>query len=244
MLAVDPSSSISGGSILGDKTRMEQLSRDSRCFIRPSPAGTTLGGVARKTRESMLVCEAAGFDVVLIETVGVGQSETAVRSMVDFFLLLMLSGAGDELQGIKKGIMELADALVITKADDDNRLRAKTAQGEYERAMHYLQPATEGWTSHAFTCSALTGEGIPEIWGVIKKFRQITQASGVFEQHRRDQNVKWVHEMINDQLHERFIRHAGVKSIIAGIERQVADGVLPAVAATQRLLAAFDGLEP
>lgn len=243
VLAVDPSSSISGGSILGDKTRMEQLSRDSRCFIRPSPAGTTLGGVARKTRESMLVCEAAGFDVVLIETVGVGQSETAVRSMVDFFLLLMLSGAGDELQGIKKGIMELADALVITKADGDNRLRAKTAQGEYERAMHYLQPATEGWTSHAFTCSALTGEGIPEIWGVIKKFRQITQASGVFEQHRRDQNVKWVHEMINDQLHERFIRHAGVKSIIAGIERQVADGVLPAVAATQRLLAAFDGLE-
>ena len=132
VLAVDPSSSISGGSILGDKTRMEQLSRDSRCFIRPSPAGTTLGGVARKTRESMLVCEAAGFDVVLIETVGVGQSETAVRSMVDFFLLLMLSGAGDELQGIKKGIMELADALVITKADGDNRLRAKTAQGEYK----------------------------------------------------------------------------------------------------------------
>ena len=241
VLAVDPSSSISGGSILGDKTRMEQLSRDIRCFIRPSPAGKTLGGVARKTRESMLVCEAAGFDVILIETVGVGQSETAVRSMVDFFLLLMLSGAGDELQGIKKGIMELADALVITKADGANKLPAQTARNEYERAMHYLQPATEGWTSHAYTCSSLTGEGILEIWRVIEDFRAVTTASGVFEQHRRDQNVKWVHEMVDAKLHERFIRHEGVRRILADVEREVAEGTLPAVSAMHRLLSEFDG---
>ena len=240
VLAVDPSSSISGGSILGDKTRMERLSREERCFIRPSPAGKTLGGVARKTRETMLVCEAAGFDVILIETVGVGQSETAVRSMVDFFLLLMLSGAGDELQGNKKGIMELADALVITKADGSNKIPAQTARSEYERAMHYLQPSTEGWVSHAFTCSSMTGEGIAEIWRVIEKFQEITSASGVFEQHRRDQNVKWVHEMIDAHLHDRFVRHAGVRQIIGSVERAVADGVLPAVAAMHRLLEAFE----
>ncbi|NQS71762.1 MAG: methylmalonyl Co-A mutase-associated GTPase MeaB [Desulfobulbaceae bacterium] len=240
VLAIDPSSSISGGSILGDKTRMERLSRDERCFIRPSPAGKTLGGVARKTRETMLVCEAAGFDVVLIETVGVGQSETAVRSMVDFFLLLMLSGAGDELQGIKKGIMELADALVITKADGSNKMQAQTARNEYERAMHYLQPSTEGWVSHAFTCSSMTGEGIAEIWKVISKFKELTTASGIFAQHRRDQNVKWVHEMVDAHLHESFVRHAGVRKIIGSVEREVADGVLPAVAAVHRLLEAFE----
>ncbi len=244
VLAVDPSSSISGGSILGDKTRMERLSRDERCFIRPSPAGKTLGGVARKTRESMLVCEAAGFDAVLIETVGVGQSETAVRSMVDFFLLLMLSGAGDELQGIKKGIMELADALVITKADGGNKAQAQMARSEYERAMHYLQPSTEGWISRAFTCSAMTGEGIAEIWRVIEKFRELTTASGVFDQHRRDQNVKWVHEMIDAHLHERFVRHAGVRQIIGAVEQAVADGTLPAVAAVHRLLEVFERKTP
>lgn len=240
VLAIDPSSSISGGSILGDKTRMERLSRDERCFIRPSPAGKTLGGVARKTRETMLVCEAAGFDVVLIETVGVGQSEIAVRSMVDFFLLLMLSGAGDELQGIKKGIMELADALAITKADGSNKMQAQAARSEYERAMHYLQPSTEGWVSHAFTCSSQTGEGIAEIWRVIEKFRELTTASGVFDQHRRDQNVKWVHEMIDAHLHERFVRHTGVRQIIGPVEKAVAEGSLPAVAAVHRLLEAFE----
>ena len=154
VLAVDPSSSISGGSILGDKTRMEKLCQDANCFIRPSPSSGSLGGVARKTRETMLVCEAAGFDVILVETVGVGQSEVTVRSMVDFFLLLMLAGAGDELQGIKKGIMEIANALVINKADGENRLPANQARVEYEQALHYLQPATPGWTTHAYTCSA------------------------------------------------------------------------------------------
>ena len=241
VLAIDPSSEKSKGSILGDKTRMETLCHDPNAFICPSPSAGSLGGVARKTRETILLCEAAGFDVVFIETVGVGQSETAVRSMVDFFLLLMLSGAGDELQGIKKGIMELADALVITKADGANKLQAQTARGEYERAMHYLQPATEGWTSHAYTCSSLTGEGILEIWRVIEEFRSVTTASGVFEQHRRDQNVKWVHEMVDAKLHERFIRHEGVRGILADVEREVAEGTLPAVSAMHRLLAVFDG---
>ncbi len=244
VLAVDPSSSISGGSILGDKTRMERLSRDERCFIRPSPAGTTLGGVARKTRETMLVCEAAGFDVILIETVGVGQSETTVRSMVDFFLLLMLAGAGDELQGIKKGIMELADALVINKADGKNKLFAETARAEYERAMHYLQPSTEGWTSHAYTCSALTNEGIDNIWKVIGKYREITGKSGVFERHRKEQNIKWVHDMVDDHLRSLFAKHPGVNRIIKDIERSVAGGVLPAVAAVQQLISVFECKSP
>ena len=240
VLAVDPSSSISGGSILGDKTRMERLSREKHCFIRPSPAGTTLGGVARKTRETMLVCEAAGFDVVLIETVGVGQSETTVRSMVDFFLLLMLAGAGDELQGIKKGIMELADALVINKADGKNKLLAQTARAEYERALHYLQPSTEGWTSHAYTCSAMTNEGIDDIWKVILKYREITGKSGVFERHRKEENIKWVHNMVDDHLRSLFAKHLGVNRIIKDIERSVANGTLPAVAAVQQLIAVFE----
>ncbi len=241
VLAVDPSSSISGGSILGDKTRMERLGRDARCFIRPSPSGGTLGGVARKTRETMLVCEAAGFDVILIETVGVGQSEITVRSMSDFFLLLMLAGAGDELQGIKKGIMELADALVINKADGDNKLPAQLARNEYERAMHYLQPSTEGWVSHAYTCSAVKDEGIAEIWDVIATFKKITTESGVFAKHRKEQNIKWVHDMVNEYLRALFIKHPQIKKILPAVEHDVAEGNLPAVAAAQKLLAVFEG---
>lgn len=240
VLAVDPSSSITGGSILGDKTRMEKLGRDSRCFIRPSPSGGTLGGVARKTRETMLVCEAAGFDIILIETVGVGQSETTVRSMSDFFLLLMLSGAGDELQGIKKGIMELADALIINKADGDNKLRADLARNEYERAMHYLQPATEGWVSHAFTCSSVKNTGIAEIWHVIETFKKITQESGVFDRHRREQNVKWVHDMLNEHLRTLFIKNPDIAKVLPAIEQDVGDGRLPAVSAVQKLLDVFE----
>lgn len=241
MLAVDPSSSLSGGSILGDKTRMEMLGRDERCFIRPSPSSGSLGGVARKTRETMLVCEAAGFDVILVETVGVGQSETTVRSMVDFFLLLMLAGAGDELQGIKKGIMELADALVINKADGENKLLAQAARSEYERALHYLQPSTEGWTPHAYTCSAYTKEGIDNIWNVVEKYREITQASGVFDQHRKDQNIKWVHEMVDEHLRSLFAKHPEVIKVLKDIERSVAEGTLPAVAAVQYLIDIFEG---
>ncbi len=240
VLAVDPSSSKSGGSILGDKTRMERIGRDERCFIRPSPSGGTLGGVARKTRETMLICEAAGFDVILIETVGVGQSETTVRSMSDFFLLLMLAGAGDELQGIKKGIMELADALVINKADGDNELPAKLARNEYERAMHYLQPSTEGWTSHAFTCSAAKDKGIEEIWKVILKFKEVTTASGVFENHRRQQNINWVHDMVGEHLRNLFTRHTGIIEALPDIEQRVGDGMLPAVSAVQQLIQIFE----
>ncbi len=240
VLAVDPSSSKSGGSILGDKTRMERIGRDERCFIRPSPSSGTLGGVARKTRETMLICEAAGFDVILIETVGVGQSETTVRSMVDFFLLLMLAGAGDELQGIKKGIMELADALVINKADGDNELPAKMARNEYERAMHYLQPSTEGWVSHAFTCSAAKDKGIEDIWKVILKFKEVTTESGVFANHRRQQNINWVHDMVDEHLRNLFTRHPEIVKALPEIEKRVADEELPAVSAVQKLIEIFE----
>jgi LAO/AO transport system kinase len=241
VLAVDPSSKVTGGSILGDKTRMEDLSKDTRAFIRPSPSAGTLGGVTRKSRETILICEAAGFDVILVETVGVGQSETTVRSMVDFFLLLMLAGAGDELQGIKKGIMELADSLLINKADGDNKPRAKAARLEYNRALHYLAPATEGWETHAYTSSALTGEGIPELWGVVEDFRAKTTASGVLEKRRRAQTLDWVYSMVEEHLRSSFFQHAGVERIRAEIEHEVVWGRLPPTAAVQRLIREFEG---
>lgn len=241
VLAVDPSSKVTGGSILGDKTRMELLSRDTRAFIRPSPSAGTLGGVTRKSRETILVCEAAGYDVILVETVGVGQSETTVRSMVDFFLLLMLAGAGDELQGIKKGIMELADSLVINKADGDNKPRAKASRLEYNRALHYLAPATEGWETHAYTSSALTGEGIPELWGVVEEFRKKTTDSGVLERRRRAQTLDWVYSMVEEHLRSSFFQHAGVERIRAEIEHEVVWGRMPPTAAVQRLIGEFEG---
>jgi LAO/AO transport system kinase len=240
VLAVDPSSTVTRGSILGDKTRMESLSRDLRAFIRPSPSGGTLGGVARKSRETILVCEAYGFDVILVETVGVGQSETTVRSMVDFFLLLMLAGAGDELQGIKKGIMELADALLINKADGDNKLRARAAKADYNRALHYLAPATEGWQTRAYTCSALTGEGIDEIWQVIQDFRRKTMASGVLENRRRTQTLDWVYSMVEEHLRQSFFEHAGVKHIRADVERAVVEGHMPPTVAVQELIKKYE----
>ncbi len=236
VLAVDPSSSVTRGSILGDKTRMEMLVREPNAFIRPSPTGGTLGGVTRKSRETMLVCEAAGFDVVLVETVGVGQSEITVRSMVDFFLLLMLSGAGDELQGIKKGVIELADALLINKADGDNKIRAQAARTEYNRALHYLAPATEGWRTRAYTCSAVSGEGIAEIWDVIKDFRQKTTESGVFQNRRRMQILDWVYTMVEEHLRTRFFNDPRVINIRPQIEQAVIEGKLPATVAAQELL--------
>jgi LAO/AO transport system kinase len=240
VLAVDPSSTLTRGSILGDKTRMEQLSQDKRAFIRPSPSSGTLGGVTRKSRETMLVCEAAGFDVLLVETVGVGQSETTVRSMVDFFLLLMLSGAGDELQGIKKGIIELADALLINKADGDNRARALGAKTEYNRALHYLAPATEGWQTRAHTCSAVSGDGIPEVWAEIEEFRRKTNQSGVLEKRRRNQTLEWVYAMIEEHLRTSFFKHAGVESIRADIERAVVQGHIPPTVAAKELIKKFE----
>lgn len=240
VLAVDPSSKVTGGSILGDKTRMEELSRDPRAFIRPSPSGGTLGGVTRKSRETILVCEAAGFDVILVETVGVGQSETTVRQMVDFFLLLMLAGAGDELQGIKKGIMELADALIINKADGDNKPRALAAKLEYNRALTYLAPATEGWQTRAYTSSATTGEGIAEMWAVVEAFRKQTELSGVLEARRHRQIMEWVYAMVEEYLQNSFYHHAGVKATRAVIERDVIDGKMPPTVAARRLIEVFE----
>lgn len=241
VLAVDPSSSVTGGSILGDKTRMELLTRHPRAFIRPSPTGGTLGGVARKSRETMLVCEAAGFDVLLVETVGVGQSEITVRSMVDFFLLLMLAGAGDELQGIKKGVIEIADALLFTKADGDNKLRAQAARVEFERALRFVGAATEGWKTRVYTCSAVTGVGIAEIWAVVEQFREQTSRSGAFTSRRQQQALDWMYSMIEEQLKTAFFAHAGVKSMRRSIEQQVAAGTLPATLAAQQLLTTFQG---
>ncbi|NJK78945.1 MAG: methylmalonyl Co-A mutase-associated GTPase MeaB [Chloroflexaceae bacterium] len=241
VLAVDPSSSVTGGSILGDKTRMELLSRHPNAFIRPSPSSGTLGGVARKSRETMLVCEAAGFDVVLIETIGVGQSEITVRSMVDFFLLLMLAGAGDELQGIKKGVIEIADALLVNKADGDNKLKAKAARAEYARALHFLSSATEGWKTGAYTCSATTGAGIVEIWEVVEHFQQQTTASGVFGKRRQAQMLHWMQAMIDEQLRSYFLNHPRVTEMRPQIEQAVRQGEMPATLAAQILLRAFEG---
>jgi LAO/AO transport system kinase len=232
VLAVDPSSTVTRGSILGDKTRMENLTRRPNAFVRPSPSGGVLGGVARKSRETMLVCEAAGYNVLLVETVGVGQSEVTVRSMVDFFLLVLIAGAGDELQGIKKGIMELCDAILVNKADGDNKLRAESARAEYARILHYLQPATEGWATQALACSSVTGSGIPKVWEVIENFVVTTQASGVFQRRRNSQAMDWVYGMVQEYLRTSFFSDPAIKRALPEIERGVMNGrYSPTVAA-------------
>jgi LAO/AO transport system kinase len=241
VLAIDPSSSISSGSIMGDKTRMERLSVMPNAFIRPSPSAGSLGGVARKTREAMLVCEAAGFDVVLIETVGVGQSETMVHSMVDCFLLLMLAGAGDQLQGIKRGIMELADVVAINKADGDNAQAAQVARAEYEMALHLMKYPAPGWQPPVLTCSALTGSGIGVVWNSIDKFRVVMNASGWLERKRREQALAWMHDAIRDSLQDHFFSHAQVAGLRDELQREVAEGSTPPLLAAQRLLEAFFG---
>lgn len=204
VLAVDPSSSLSKGSILGDKTRMQVLSNDPNAFIRPSPSGSSLGGVAQKTRESIMLCEAAGYDVVLVETVGVGQSEVAVHSMVDFFLLLKLSGAGDELQGIKRGIMEMADAIAINKADGSNVEKAKLAVTEFQRALHLYPPKQNGWTPKVMKCSALENTGIREIWDMVADFARRNKENGFFEKNRKNQNKNWFLQTVDDHLKQFF----------------------------------------
>ncbi|MDR0578849.1 MAG: methylmalonyl Co-A mutase-associated GTPase MeaB [Candidatus Accumulibacter sp.] len=243
VLAVDPSSSVTGGSILGDKTRMEQLSRNRNAYIRPSPSGGVLGGVARKSRETMIVCEAAGFDVILVETVGVGQSEITVRSMVDLFLLLQIAGAGDELQGIKKGVMERCDLIVVNKADGDNKTRAAAARADYERILRYLQPSTEGWKTQALACSAYTGEGIDELWRAVEAFRASTTVSGVFERRRQQQNLDWMHNLILEQIRRAFYGNSGVRARLPGIEREVIEGRMSPTLAATRLLAVEKGGE-
>ena len=236
VLAIDPTSTRTGGSILGDKTRMEKLSHQPQAFIRPSPTGGMLGGVGRKTLESILVCEAAGYNVILVETVGTGQSEVTVRSMVDFFLLVLITGAGDELQGIKKGVIELADAITINKADGENKLKAQVARTEYNRALHYLTPATEGWQTRVHTCSALTGNGVSELWSVIETFHQQMLESGVFQVRRQQQLLAWLHRLIEEQLHRFFYDQPPVKAALPEIEQAVTKGQIPPTVAAQQLL--------
>ena len=214
VLAVDPSSTVSHGSILGDKTRMENLVTEENAFIRPSPSGDSLGGVARKTRESIILCEAAGFDIILIETVGVGQSETTVHSMTDFFLLLKLAGAGDELQGIKRGIMEMADVIVINKADGDNIKAAREARLDFKRALHLYPPKHSDWHPKVLLCSALRNKGISEIWDLITEYLKITRNNNYFEGNRREQNKFWLLQTINEHLKNRFYHHPKIKAAL------------------------------
>jgi LAO/AO transport system kinase len=218
---------------------MEKLSRQTNCFIRPSPSGGTLGGVTRKSRETILVCEAAGYDVILVETVGVGQSEITVRSMVDFFLLIMIAGAGDELQGIKRGVIEIADALLINKADGQNKTRAELARKEYAMALKYLAPATLGWKTNAFTCSALTGEGIPEIWRLIKTFETQTKESGVFDERRKNQALEWVYSMIENYLKESFFNNPEVRNQLHQVKQEILSETLLPTTAAEQLLRTF-----
>ncbi|MHC2992774.1 protein kinase [Pontibacter sp. HJ8] len=236
VLAIDPTSQRTGGSILGDKTRMESLSINPQAFIRPSPAGKSLGGVTRSTRETIILCEAAGFDAVIVETVGVGQSETAVHAMVDFFLLLMLAGAGDELQGIKRGIMEMADAIAITKADGSNAMKAKAARAEYQNALHLYPMASSGWLPKVSVCSAVEQSGLDTIWQGIAEYLELTQQNGFFEKKRRDQNLQWMYEAIRQGLEENFYAHQQVKDQLPGIARQVQEGHKSAFAAAAELL--------
>jgi LAO/AO transport system kinase len=234
VLAVDPSSARTGGSILGDKTRMAQLSNDERAFIRPSPSSGTLGGVAAKTREAMLLCEAAGFDVVLVETVGVGQSETAVCDMTDIFLALMLPGGGDELQGIKKGLIELADMIAINKADGDNIKRANRTAADYRGAMKILTPRSKHWFPPVLTYSGLTGAGVPELWQKIVEHRTAMNASGEFAARRSEQQVKWMWSMFEDRMKARLRSDPAIRTRVKRIEADVAAGrIKPALAAEQ-----------
>ncbi|WP_082194273.1 methylmalonyl Co-A mutase-associated GTPase MeaB [Bhargavaea cecembensis] len=235
VLAIDPSSTVTGGSILGDKTRMEELARHPNAFIRPSPSSGTLGGVHRKTRETMLLCEAAGYDIILIETVGVGQSETAVRGMADFFLLLVLTGAGDELQGVKKGIMELADGIIVHKADGDNVLAAKRTAREYKQFLRMLQPATPGWQTSVVPVSSIVPSGLEGVWETISRFKEQTGASGQWEARRKAQLKEWFREAIEDRLIESFFAAHGRKTQVARLEEEILHGRLTVTAAVDDL---------
>ena len=236
VLAVDPSSTLSKGSILGDKTRMEDLVKDKNAFIRPSASGSSLGGVARKTRETIILCEAAGYDIILIETVGVGQSETAVHSMVDFFLLLKLAGAGDELQGIKRGIIEMADAIVINKADGENRKAAKSARLEFNRALHLYPEKKSGWVPKTTLCSALKNEGITELWNMICEYFETTKSNSYFEKNRMAQNTFWLQQTIEERLKSNFYNRSIIKTELESQIKNIEEGKTTPFAAADYLL--------
>ena len=236
VLAIDPSSERSKGSILGDKTRMEELASDPCAYIRPSPSSGSLGGVARKTRETIILCEAAGFDTILIETVGVGQSETAVHSMVDFFLLLQIAGAGDELQGMKRGIMEMADTIVINKADGDNILRANSAATLYRNALHLFPPSVSGWIPQVKTCSSLRKTGISEIAACLDDYFELVKGNHYFEERRASQSKFWMYETIEDQLKSGFYQNKTVRAMLDSIEKEVAENRINPFVAAQELL--------
>lgn len=239
VLAVDPTSQLSKGSILGDKTRMELLAADKRAFIRPSPSGHTLGGVSARTREAMLLCEAAGFDVILVETVGVGQSETAVKNMVDFFLLLMLAGAGDELQGIKKGIMEMADGLVIHKSDGDNLDLAKKAKSNYQSALHLFPQSEKNWSPKVLLASSMTGMGLEKVWDLIVEYEQKMKDSTFWDSNRATQRVNWLEDQIQDMLGQAFLRNEIVKNMLEADKPKVKFGELYPGVLAQRLINLF-----
>lgn len=239
VLTVDPSSSRSKGSILGDKTRMHFLSTHPNAFIRPSPTSGTLGGVAKKTRETMLLCEAAGYEMIFIETVGVGQSETAVYSMVDFFLVLMLAGAGDELQGIKRGILEMADLIAINKTDGVNIEAANRAKLEYQNALSLFPSQPSGWKPVVKTCSAMDGSGLEDIWDEVKNYITFTKQNGHFETHRKEQSIDWMYENIHYRLKETFYKHPSVKKRVKAIENKVAEGTLSSFKAASELIKLF-----
>jgi LAO/AO transport system kinase len=240
VLAVDPSSKRSGGSVLADKTRMEKLAVEARAFIRPSPSGGTLGGVARKTRETMIACEAAGFDVMIVETVGVGQSETTVASMVDFFLVLMIAGAGDEIQGIKKGILELADAVAVNKADGDNIEKAELARKQYANALHLLMPATPSWTPPVLTCSALEMAGIDVIWETVLDHRKKLMHTGELEEKRQKQALDWMWALVEEGLKLRFYKNTEVTKLLPKMKKAVINGDTAPTVAASTLLSTTD----
>ncbi len=239
VLAVDPSSTRTGGSILGDKTRMARLAVDPSAFVRPSPSSGTLGGVAAKTRETMLLCEAAGYDVILVETVGIGQSETAVADMSDFFLALMLPGAGDELQGIKKGVVELADMIAVNKADGDSIKRARSAAAEYRAALHILTPRSPSWTPPVVTYSGLTGDGVADLWAQVLLHRERLGGTGEIAERRRKQQVKWLWSMLEDRIFSRLRTDAALRAKLPQIEAAVADGTLSPTLAVDEIAAAL-----
>ena len=242
VLAIDPSSERSMGSILGDKTRMEELAGRPEAFIRPSPSGGTLGGVARKTRESMILCEAAGFDIIFVETVGVGQSETAVHGMVDFFLLLNLAGAGDELQGIKRGIMEMADGIAINKSDGNNKQKALRAQAEFANALHLFPPSASGWFPKVLTCSSLYGTGIKEVWESITDYREFVEESGYLQSRRKEQSSYWMFETLKESLFARVFNDPEIQKEITKLESLLARGELTSYMAAAHILEKYNSL--